>query len=336
MHAHAEDLAVLAQGELALQVDVASEARGDEVAGAILDPLDRVLGEDGRQDRDHVAGVDGHLVTEAAAQIGRDDPDHLLGELGHHRDRRTDDVRGLRRHVDGELARGAVVVGNRAAGLQRGRVRPRVVQVDRRDDVGLGEGAIRGLLVADLPVEDLVGGLVDLVVTDERRVRGCGLHGVDDRGQLLVLHHDAAGGILGDVGVVRDHRGDLLALETHLVGGHDRLGVVGQRRHPGEVSSGEGLPRHDEAYAGHLPGGTRVDRLDAGVSDRAAQDLHVEHAGKHDVVDVLALAANEAVVLDATATRAHPADLELVQRHVVSYCSRIFSAAQRTAFTMFW
>ena len=50
-----------------------------------------------------------------------------------------------------------------------------------------------------------------------------------------------------------------------------------------------------------------------GVREWAAQDLHVQHAGQHDVVDVVALAADEPVVLDALAARAEPADLDLVE-----------------------
>ena len=53
--------------------------------------------------------------------------------------------------------------------------------------------------------------------------------------------------------------------------------------------------------------------LDPGVRQRAAQDLHVQHAGQHDVIGVVALAADEPVVLDPLAAGAQPADLDLVQ-----------------------
>ena len=49
------------------------------------------------------------------------------------------------------------------------------------------------------------------------------------------------------------------------------------------------------------------------MGNGAAQDLHVQHAGEHHVVDVLALASDEAVVLYTTAARAHAADLEFVE-----------------------
>jgi hypothetical protein len=178
VHPEAEDLAVPAQRHLALEVDVAREPGGDEVAGLVLDPLHRALEQDRGQDRADVAGVDRHLVAEAAADVGRDDPDHLLGDLGHHRDRGPDDVRRLAGHVDGELRGGPVEVGDRAAALDRRRVAAGVVQFQLGDHVGLLEGPVGARLVADLPVVDDVVGLVHLVVADHRRVRASPCHGL--------------------------------------------------------------------------------------------------------------------------------------------------------------
>ena len=169
VHPDAEDLAVPAQRQLAVQVDVAGEPGRDQVAGPVLDPLHRPLQQDRGEDRHDVAGVDRHLVAEAAAEVGRDDPDHVLGQLGHQRHRGPDDVRRLRGHVDGQLRGRPVEVGDRPAALDRRGVRARVVQVELGDDVGLREGAVGAVLVADLPVEDDVVVLVLLVVTDDRR-----------------------------------------------------------------------------------------------------------------------------------------------------------------------
>src|SRR6185437_4761808 len=106
-------------------------------------------------------------------------------------------------------------------------------------------------------------------------------------------------------------------------------------------------------HAGDLPRLAGVDGLDAGVRQRAAQDLHVQHAGQRDVVGVVALAADEPAVLDPLAACAEAADLDLVYclRHgthpswppALSWPSwpaglsaRSFSAAQSTDLTMFW
>ena len=212
------------------------------------------------------------------------------------------------------------------------------MELELGDDVGGGEGGVGGLLVADLPVEHHVVVLVDLVVPDERGVLGQALLRVDDHRQLLVLDHDRLAGILGDVRVVGDDGGDLLALEADLVRGEHRLGVVGQGRHPRQVAGGHRLTREHQSHTGHVPGCGGVDRLDAGVGDGGAEDLHVEHPREDHVVDVVALTDDEPVVLDAPAARAEAADLDLVERHQASSpaSSRSFSPAHRTAFTMFW
>ena len=163
---------------------------------------------------------------------------------------------------------------------------------------------------------------VACVIADDRRTVGDGLHRIHDHRQLLVLNVDRLARVLGDVRVVGDHAGHFLALEPHLVGGQDGLGVVGERRHPRQVAGGHHLAGEHEAHSGYLPRPARVDRLDPRVRHRAAQDLHVQHAGQHDVVGVVALAPDETVVLDALAAGAQSANLDLVQclRHVVTSC----------------
>jgi hypothetical protein len=338
-----------ASEKLALEVHVAGEAGRDQVPGAVLDPLDGTFGEDRGQDRDDVSRVDRHLVAEPATEVGGDDPDHVLGQLRDQRDGRADDVRRLGGHVDRELVGGPVEVGDGAAALQRRGVRARVVQLERGDQVGLLEGPVGARPVADLPVVDDVVVLVLLVVADEGGALRERLGRVDDHGERLVVDDDRLARVLGDVGVVGDDGGDLLALEAHLVGGQHRLGVVAQGGHPREVAGRHHLAGEHQPDARDVPGLARVDGADPGVGDRAAQDLHVQHAGQHDVVDVVAAAADEAVVLDASAAGAHPADLDLVQRlrrHGFSLSSgsagasgwgpRILSAAHSTDLTMFW
>ena len=333
VHADGEDLAVGAQGHLRVEVHVAAEARGGQVAGLVLDPLHRLAEQDRGQDPGDVARVDRHLVAEAAADVGRHDPDHVLGQLGHERHGRADDVRRLGGHVHGELAGARVVVGDRAAALDRRRVAARVVQLERGDDVGLRERPLGGGGVADLPAVAGVVGLPLLVVADHRRVGRRRLLRVDDRGQRLVLDVDRLAPVLGDVRVVGDDDAHLLALEAHLVGGEHGLGVVGERRHPGEVALGHHLAGEHQPDARDLPGLRRVDGDDAGVRQRAAQDLHVQHAGQVDVVDVVAATAHEPRVLDPAAARAQAADRGLVER---GHRPASLRAAHSTALTMFW
>jgi hypothetical protein len=119
VHPDTEDLAVSTQRQLTVEVDVATEAGRDQVARLVLDPLHRDLEQDRGEDRHDVTGIDRHLVAEAAAEVRRHDPDHVLRQLGDERDGRPDDVGGLGRHVDGQLRRRPVEVGDRAARLHR-------------------------------------------------------------------------------------------------------------------------------------------------------------------------------------------------------------------------
>jgi hypothetical protein len=312
VHPDAEDLAIAAQGQLALEVDVPGEPGGDQVPGLVLDPLDRALQQDRGQDRADVAGVDRHLVAEPAADVRRDDPDHVLGQFRDHGHRGPDDVRRLRGHVDRQLGRRPVEVGDGRAALDRRRVRARVVQLQLGDDIRLLEGPVGAGRVADFPVVDDVVGLVFLVIPDDRRALGDRLPRVDDRRQWLVVDDDRLAGVLGDVRVVGDDARDFLTLEPDLVGRQDGLGVIGQRRHPGQVPGRHHLAGQHQVHAGNVPGLAGIDRLDPGVGQRTAQYLHVQHARQHDVVGVVALAANEPAVLDALTAGAEPADLDLV------------------------
>src|SRR6266700_4335757 len=109
--AQPEDPAVRVERHLAVHVVVAGEAGGDQVAGAILDPLHRPAEQQRRDRGDHVTRVDRHLVAEAAAKVRRDDADVLLRQAGDQREQGAVRVRRLRGHPDGRLAGGGVDVG---------------------------------------------------------------------------------------------------------------------------------------------------------------------------------------------------------------------------------
>jgi len=62
-----QHLAVLVDGQVTGHVVVACEPRGDEVLGAVLDPLHGPAEQQAGRGRDDVTGINGHLVAEAAA-----------------------------------------------------------------------------------------------------------------------------------------------------------------------------------------------------------------------------------------------------------------------------
>ncbi len=83
-----------------------------------------------------------------------------------------------------------VELGDAAAGLDRGDVDARDVDVLLDRDLGLGEGAVGRGPVARLPVPDVVVLLVLLVGAEHRGARLERLLRIDDHGQRLVLDLD--------------------------------------------------------------------------------------------------------------------------------------------------
>ncbi len=246
----------------------------------------------------------------------------------HQREHRAHGVRRLRGHVDGELAGDAVEVGDAAAGLDGGHVDARQVEVLRHGDVRLGKGLVRGGPISRLPVEDAVVLLVLLVGAQDRRRRVERLPGIDHRRHRLVLHLHRLHAVGGGVAVGGDHRRDLLRLVHHRVGGQHHLGVRHQRRHPVQVVLLQRLAGDHRQHARYLEGLGGVDGLDLRVGEGAAHDVHVQHAGKLDVVHVVAAAADEARVLLPLHRVTHAANrrARLGFRHG---CSPIAAAASR-------
>jgi hypothetical protein len=227
----------------------------------------------------------------------------VLGQSGDVRVHGAVHVGRLVAVVDVQLPRVGVEVGDHAARLQRGRVAARVDDVARGDDIGLGEDAIGRLLVAGLPGRaGQVVGLALLVVADERRVgvqrRAC----VDDRRQRLVVDVDQRQRVSRDVLVCGNDERHLLTLEADLVTRQHRLGVVGDRRHPGQTERLQVLGRDHRGHSGQRQGRRGVDRVDPGVRIGAAQHRAVNHPRQADVIQVGALAADEPRVLLALET----------------------------------
>ena len=148
-------------------------------------------------------------------------------------------------------------------------------------------------LVAGGPVEDMVAGPAGKIVPYQRRIRLERGPGVDERRQRLVLDRDQLERVARRVTVPGDHECDLLALEPHLVGREHGLHVPRQRRHPGQAALGQVRAGEHclDLRVGQSRGG--IDRDNARVRQRAAQDRAVQHPRQADVVDKRALAPHE-------------------------------------------
>jgi hypothetical protein len=140
-----------------------------------------------------------------------------------------------------------------------------------RDDVsGIGLlDDVRGLLEARVEVAGLLrrsGPRVPAHEDNGRRGRHRLFH-VGEMGQRLVAHADQSRGVLRALFRVGRDGGDRLALE-HAFGSQI-------------------LPDEGDLHAGGLLRRGQIDRHDAGVRERRADDLAVDHPGSVDVVCVL-------------------------------------------------
>ncbi len=136
--------------------------------------------------------------------------------------------------------------------------------------------------------------------SEERDVRAAG---VDDRGERLIVDLDQLSGVLGQRARIRDHGGHGLADVAHFLAGQDRMRVPGElgalerrdreRPHPvAEVGCGQNRQQP-------VGGGRRADAPDLRVGERAAHKCDVGHARALEVVEVLRLAAQDALILTA-------------------------------------
>ena len=141
------------------------------------------------------------------------------------------------------------------------------------------------------------------------RVRRHRLERIDQHRQLFVLDLDQLDRVGRDIAVVGDDEGDFLVLEQHLLLRQHRLHVAGERRHVVQAERlqvGGGQHRHHARHRLRLGG---VDLLDPRMAVGRADEVAVDHAGQLQVVDIVALALDEADVLDALALAAHALEL---------------------------
>ena len=217
-------------------------------------------------------------------------------------------MRALRGHPDGHLARAGIVARDGATRLHGVGDEALVVKALAHHDVGALDRGVGGGPVAGRPVHaDIVG---RLVVELRRSIRH-GLFLIDHGRQGPVVDRDEIEGVVGDVGVLGHHRGHAVADVAHPVHGQHAVwgnvvlhaaGREGARERVDRIAQ-IGAGDHVD-HAGEGPRRGSVDVVDAGVGVGAAQDGHVRHAGELDVVEVLAVACDQARVFLALDARA--------------------------------
>ena len=207
-HAHREEIARLVERQLALDDRAAPLLVGQEAVRALVAPFDRAAERPRRvQDRD-VFGIGRRLHAERAADVVGEHPqplgldlEQVLGE------RAAQAEHALAADVQGEAPALGVVVGDGGARLHGRDHHPIADQPHPGDVGGRGERLLRGLVVAEAPVEAEVG----VVVVQARRGGADRRFRVGHGGQPLDVHLDQVDGIARRMRVLGDHHRERLA-----------------------------------------------------------------------------------------------------------------------------
>ena len=122
--------------------------------------------------------------------------------------------------------------------------------------------------------------------------------------ERLDVERDLLGGVLGLIGIVREHDRDRLADIAHarsrqqrLAIGNERLDAIVaevDRRQIGDVVDGP-----DRHHARRASAPRTVDLHDPPMRDRRAHDAHVKHVGKRDIGREQATAAHQRHIFEA-------------------------------------
>ena len=280
-------------------VDLVAIPRGGEaVLAARLGPLHRASEAPGHHRHQDLLGIDVALHAEAAAHVGHEHADALLLQAYHRRDAAAHREGHLRGGPHREAAPDRIRRGQHPARLERHPGHARVGQARGHDHLRAGHRALGMALGAGGHRDQVVGPrLVDARGAGrDRRLRR------ERGGQRFVGHRHALGAIGGDVGVVGDHDRDDLAHVARPLPCHDRMHVrpalrLGhQRRHVRGGQLRQVVERPHRGHAGQRAGRAAVDRHHAGVGVGAPHQDRVEQIRHAHVVEIAAVAGDEAAV----------------------------------------
>jgi hypothetical protein len=293
------------------------------LVGAPLGPVDRALELPCEQAERDELDVRADLVAEAAADVLRDEAELVDPDPQGRRHHDLREAGELVVRVDRPLRGAAVVLHDRAAGLERRRREPVEVQaLDPHDLVGLGECRVV-VAVVEVARPDHVG--ADVVVQD--RGRGVGrLLGIENGLEWLVIDLHQLGGVAGQLARHRGDRDDGLADVPHAAHGkREVLDVAARRRRDLEERvgrRGDLLPDQRPVHTLELGRLGDVDARDRRMRVRRAHEVHVCHPVALHVVDEHTLALDEPLVLLARHVLADEAGLDLLlfDRERLSRC----------------
>ena len=278
---------------------------GQKAGRALVGPLHRAAERLGRMQDTDIFGIADILHAEGAADIGGENADLVVRHVEDLGQRRLVAGNALRGHLQ-RVALGLVVVmRQRHARLHRDDSHAGVDDVEPGHMRRLGEGRLDPGGVAIVIVER---DIVRDVIVKLRCAGFCRFGRAGDGRKGLDVNLDCFCCIARPRQRFRHHDGNGIADEAHLVDGkrrpvglQERRAVAAlQRQAAAEgivVGGGEvGTGPHPE-HARHCLGGLGVDALDDAVGMAGTDDPGVGLVGQAEVVSVLALAANQDVVL---------------------------------------
>jgi hypothetical protein len=300
-----QDFPGVVGGEFGVGDMVAPMRVREERFRSIRRPLDRPLDLLRGPHADRFLGVDEDLGAESAPDIGRDHAELVLGrDPDEGREHEPCHMRVLARRVERVIVGAEIILADRRPRLDRVGDEPVVDEIDPRDVLGLGEGLLGRGPVAEMPAEH---GVVrrDLVHLRARLLR---VGHIDDGREQFVVDGDLLGGVLRLRKSLCDDDGDLVADVAHLALRQRRMGAGLHRRpilrmnhpaadQPADLVRREILARIDPEHPRHRPCSAGIDRADRRVGVRRPQEIGIGLARPVHIVDVAALARDEALVL---------------------------------------
>ncbi len=296
MAAQREDGAVGVAGDLQLAGDVAGMVGGDEMLPAVLDPFHRTAGQARGERNEEILGVEFAADAEAAADVVFHHADRGFRQSHLLRQDAAVGERHLGRPMNGEPA--VLPFGDKAAQLHRHRRVALHLEPLPAHIGGGAKGSVGVALHRGQGAGEIRAGRC------EQRGAALGHRAIRQHGQRRDVDRNRLARILGERGAVRHHHGHGLADIAYPVGRDDGLLerpegfelLLAQRNGRDAADVGRGDDRMD---AGPRQRRASVDRDDAAMGERAAQDHRMQQPRPRDVIDILALAAQEPQILDA-------------------------------------
>ena len=296
---------------------------GQEGFGALRSPFDRPFDLLGRPRADSLLVVDENLGAEAAANVGRDDAQLVLGRDALKRGQdNSREMRILACRIERGDVNALVIVAESRARLHGVGNEAVVDEIELGDVCGFGEGGFGRRLVAQMPVAE---GVVGRKFVHLRRARLGRASRIDHRRQNSVVDSEFLRPVARLQIGVRDDDGDRVAdIERFSMGKGGKRARFHWRAvfeidchapymRADLVGDGVGAGEHGD-YSGGLQCGRSINLVDRRMRMGRTNEKGVGLARTVEIVDVMALAGDEADVFralnrGANAGRAHDVSL---------------------------